>query len=81
MIITQTFKGGEFYAECTCGYRAARANRWSSSVKQLLISMVLYTSMLLGVAARVKQCPSIFFAPKLPRAALDSSLMKTLNLH
>jgi hypothetical protein len=79
-MITQTFKGGEFYAECTCGYRAARAHRWSSSVKQLL-SRILYTSMLLGVAARVKQCPSIFFAPKLPRAALDSSLMKTWKLH
>jgi hypothetical protein len=79
-MITQTFKGGEFYAECTCGYRAARANRWSSSVKQLL-SRILYTSMLLGVATRVTQCPSIFFAPKLPRAALDSSLMKTLKLH
>ena len=65
-MITQTCKGGEFYAESTRRDRAIHAKRWNSLIKQLW-SVAIYSSMLIGVAARVVVRPSIFFAPNRPR--------------
>ncbi len=78
-MIEQKCKGGEFYAHSTREYNAMRAKRRNSSIKQPR-STVTSTSVQIGVVARFMLRPSIFFASKLPRAALDSSLMNTLKL-
>ncbi len=78
-MIVQKRKGGEFYAQGICKYCAMRAKWRNSSIEQLQ-SMIAYIPVLIDVAARVMLRPSIFFASKLPRVALDSSLIKTLKL-
>jgi hypothetical protein len=78
-MIVQKHKGGEFYAQGICEYCAMHAQWQNSSIEQLQ-SIVAYIPVLIGVAARGMLRPSIFFASKLPRVALDSSLIKTLKL-
>ncbi len=75
----QKCKGGEFYAHSTREYNAICAKQGNSSIDQLQ-STVTYTSVLIGVVARLMLHPSIFLAPHLPRAALDSSLINTSKL-
>lgn len=78
-MIEQKSKGGEFYAHSTCEYCAMCAKWRNSSIEQLR-STVTYTTVLIGVAARVILRPSFFISPQLPRVAQESSLMKTLKL-
>ena len=78
-MIEQKCKGGEFYAHSTREYNAICAKQGNSSIDQLQ-STVTYTSVLIGVVARLMLHPSIFLAPHLPRAALDSSHMNASKL-
>ncbi len=71
-MITQKYKGGEFYAESTCEHRAMCTKWRNSSIEQH--EGVVDTSMLIVAAARIATIIRAFsFAPELPRSALDSS--------
>ncbi len=61
-MMTRRFKGGEFYEKCTGKYGTLCAKQWNSSIKQPW-SIGEGFSMPVGVAARIRVRPGIFFCP------------------
>lgn len=81
-MITQFFKGGEFYAESACKRSAFYAEWWNSSVEQLKsVGAITAITMPVYVAARIEKRPGISFTPAIPHHALNDLNFKMPKLH
>lgn len=84
-MITEIFKGGEFYAESACKRGALYAEWWNSSVKQPgsvgAIPAITMLTIPVSVAARINKRPGIPFTPSFPHHALNTLKMKMPKLH
>jgi hypothetical protein len=84
-MITDFFKGGEFYAESTGKRGALRAEWWNSSVKQPgsvgAVPAITMLTIPMSVAARINKRPGTPFTSSFPHHALNILNIKMPKLH